>query len=82
MTDNQTKFNQEILVGLTEVKTEVRALRADIKDIKDTTKAQIDDHEQRIRQLEKVRWAIAGAAAVGGSILTFLGEKMVRILNG
>ena len=37
---------------LIELRTEMRGVRGDIKDIKDGTASKLDDHEQRLRNLE------------------------------
>ena len=37
---------------LIELRVELRALRADVKDIKDNFRVSLDDHEKRLRTLE------------------------------
>ena len=43
---------------------EVKGIRDDIKDLKDDTKGKVEDHERRLRKLEKL-----GALLAGGLIL-------------
>lgn len=59
-----TITDHDILITLVE---QVKALRDDIKDIKDTTKARVEDHETRIRGIESKIWIMVG----GLTILSF-----------
>jgi len=62
-------FNQPDRDLLIELKTEVRALRSDIKELKDVTTDKSTDHEIRIRRLEQ--W---GAMAIGAlTLVQFIG---------
>lgn len=50
--------DQEVLERLTRIEVKL-----------DTAIARGDDHETRIRRLERVVWVAAGAAATGGGVL-------------
>lgn len=63
MTDNPNHFNREDRDLLVELRTEVVAIRADIKEIKEGTTTKLTDHELRIRRLEM--W---GSIGIGLSI--------------
>lgn len=52
MAETDNHFNREDRDLLVELRTEVVAIRADIKDIKDGTATKLSDHEIRIRRLE------------------------------
>lgn len=49
---------------LIELRTEMKAVRADIKEIKDNHTSIISDHETRIRFIERYLWAAWGVLAV------------------
>lgn len=63
----ETHFNREDRDLLVELRTEVTAIRADIKDIKDGTAITLADHETRVRTLENFR-----SVLMGGFILSNL----------
>jgi len=63
---SQNSQDHDLLVALHE---QVKQVRIDIKEIKDGTAVRIEDHETRIRFIEKYVW---GAVAVIG-ILNFIG---------
>lgn len=55
---------------LVELKTEMRGLRDDFRDMKDGVKENVSDHEDRIRSLEKtqtqvITWGSAGIVILG-----------------
>lgn len=51
---------------VSEVRDEVRELRSDLKDVVD----QSDDHEERIRSLERKVWAFSGIAAILSGVVS------------
>jgi hypothetical protein len=57
---------------LIELRTEFRAMRDDIKGLKRSNETISDDHEQRIRGLERKQYAIGGAASAVGIIAGYL----------
>ena len=63
------EFNQQsdrdLLITLHE---QVKGIRLDIADLKDTTKNQVNDHEVRLRALERRLWIISG----GLTLLAFI----------
>lgn len=63
------KTDHDLLITLHE---QVRGIRDDIKEVKDGIKTSIDDHENRIRGLERKQWALSGAAALLGASSAFL----------
>lgn len=54
---------RSVMVALARIEGDVKAIRDDNAEGKDAHK----DFETRIRALERVRWLVAGAAAVLGS---------------
>lgn len=54
---------------LVELKTEFRGMRADIKALGDTNAKISDDHEQRIRWLERRGWLMAGAVVAISTLI-------------
>lgn len=69
---------------LIELKTQMVAVREDIQKLSDTTftrltnleqnsvsKFQFDDHETRMRSLERQRWMIVGGSAVVAAIIGY-----------
>jgi hypothetical protein len=63
---------------LIELRTEMRGLRGDIKEMKDATTDRSDDHETRLRALEQQRWTMAGAITVVATLVPYL----IRVLFG
>jgi hypothetical protein len=57
---------------LIELRTEFRGMREDIKGLKDSNDTISDDHEQRIRALERQQWTIGGAASAVGIIAGYI----------
>lgn len=57
---------------LRETKEMLIEMRTDLH----TQKRQADDHEQRIRSLERARWIIAGISAAGGGSVAAIISKM------
>ena len=63
---------------LIELRTEMRGVRDDIKDLKDNTAGRLNDHEARLRQLEeqKDRW-LGKQSVIGGfigAVIVFIGS--------
>lgn len=59
--------DHDLLVTLLE---SVRQLKDEIINLKDNTKAQISDHENRIRTLESTKWKTAGVTALAVLLAT------------
>jgi len=59
MPDNYNNNDHDLLIALHE---QMKGIRSDIKEIKDNTKAEVADHESRIRRLE--RWGAMGLGAL------------------
>jgi hypothetical protein len=61
---------------LVELKTEMKFLRVDVKEIKDGTSAQLEDHEKRIRTLELLKskyfWTTAIYSTIGATMITLI----------
>lgn len=57
---------------LIELKTEIKAIRQDIKELKDNTVSRLGDHERRIRNLERWGWGAIGALTVLEVITRFI----------
>ena len=55
-----------------EVRAELKGLRQDVKDIKENIKGQIDDHEARLRSIERWVWTAIGALAVIQFIIGYI----------
>jgi hypothetical protein len=66
MPDDQNNRDHDLLIRLDQ---KVDALSTDIKDLKDGTAATINDHELRLRFLEKYQARIVGALGVVNLIL-------------
>lgn len=66
----QSQIDHDLLVTLHE---QVRALReVDVPSLKDGFKSTLDDHELRIRFMEKSIWFATGAAGILGSVISVL----------
>lgn len=65
---------------LIEVRTELKALRYDVNEIKDDTKTQISDHETRIRLLEANKNQGKGTERVITGIIVVCGAAIVEII--
>jgi hypothetical protein len=63
---------------LIELRTEMRGMRSDIKDLRNGTSERITDHELRLRALERRVWIASGAATVAGII----GGWLASIIRG
>jgi len=61
----QQMNDHDLLIVLHE---QVKGLRTDIQNLTDTTKSQVNDHEGRIRSLERRAWIMVG----GLTILSFM----------
>lgn len=57
---------------LIELRTEMRGLRTDIKELKEATTDRSEDHETRIRALEQQRWLFAGGITVAALIAPYV----------
>lgn len=81
---NITTWNREDRDLLVELKTEVTAIRADLADLKGNytgrllnlesnavSKIQFDDHEKRIRFIERYMWMALGILGVAEAVLQF-----------
>ena len=63
---------KEVYEVLVEVRDDVTSIK---KELENTTK-DVDDHEARIRQMEKAQWRWAGAAAAVGAVISFVGDRL------
>ena len=62
MTQNTvSKWSAEDHDLLIEMKSEIGALRADVREMKDTSQFTIQDHETRLRFIERYMWLAIGA---------------------
>ena len=55
----------------------INTIYKDIGEIKESVKIKEDDHEQRIRDLEKKGWIATGMAGIIGGIVTWLGQLFI-----
>jgi len=53
-----------------EMRGDIKLLQADVRDIKENQKSRIDDHESRLRFLERWVWGAIGVIAVAEVLLT------------
>lgn len=61
-----------------ELKTQVEAIRIDIKELKNGIKEQLDDHEVRLRSLES-----RGLVYMGGTaVVAFILVQAINLLSG
>lgn len=65
---------------LIEVRTELKALRYDVNEIKDDTKLNISDHETRIRLLEASKNQGKGVDRIITGISAVVGAGFVEII--
>ena len=66
--DNEPKLNDHDL--LIQLHVEVKGIRSDIKEMKNTISDSKDDHEKRIRVLENWRfWMLGGLGVVSFAII-------------
>lgn len=71
--ENGVRVTQQVIYEtLMEVKTQVAILNDKIPVEIEKTDKEIEDHEIRIRRLERQVWLIAGAAAAAGSTVANL----------
>lgn len=57
-------MNREDRDLLIELKTEMTAVKDSIKALTDTTRTKVDDHELRLRFIERYVWLAMGALAI------------------
>lgn len=65
----QYQSDHDVLI---ELRTEMRLLRGDIKEMKDASTISVTDHEQRIRNLEKNLWRFSGGVLVLSTLVGYL----------
>jgi hypothetical protein len=65
-----TQIDHDLLVTLHE---QVKQIRTDIKEIKEGTADKINDHEHRLRFLEKYQARVVGALAIINILFVILG---------
>lgn len=65
---------------LIELRTEMIGLRRDVNDIKDTTKTTLQDHETRLRLLEKIIEQGRGAERVIAGFIGFSGGIIAALI--
>lgn len=63
----------QIYSTLQEVRDDVRDMKKELGELAHDSK----DHEQRIRALEKLVWRASGAAALAGSAIGFMLNKLL-----
>jgi hypothetical protein len=61
MSDNQSPNDHDILI---ELRSDMKALRLEVQDIRDNTKETLRDHEIRIRFIEHYAWIAIGAVGL------------------
>lgn len=89
-----TTYNREDRDLLIELKTTMKAVRDDIQSLKDgvglrltnleknsVNNVQFEDHETRIRTMEKYQWLQMGAAGLLGAILSQLANLAAGTLH-
>jgi hypothetical protein len=69
--ENGVRVTQQVIYEtLMQLKTEVAILNDKIPSEIEKTDREIEDHEIRIRKLERHMWLVAGASATGASLLS------------
>lgn len=67
---------------LIRIETRMEGLRTDIKELKDGTSSQIDDHEKRLQKIEKkVNSYVITLSLYAGAVATLIGILVYHILN-
>lgn len=74
-TTSQQALLLRVVEDLAEIKAEIKADRAWRQRIE----SMLDDHELRVRELEKARWQTAWITAVASAVLTAVA---VALING
>jgi hypothetical protein len=64
---------------LVELKTEMRLLREDIREMKDGNTVTLEDHESRIRFLERWVWLAVGALGIIEVAFTALSNNGFKV---
>lgn len=75
MTTPHTTSSGHVVVTLTEIYDAVMKVQVDVADIKtslENVSKKTEDHELRIRALERRVWAAGGAGGAIGGFLTYL----------
>lgn len=67
--------DHDLLITLHE---QVKGIRSDIRDIKDNVKSQVDDHETRMRSVERKQYLLSGAAALLGVLAPYVWSLLNR----
>lgn len=62
---------------LVELRTEMRGMRNDIKELKEGTTEKLADHEMRIRANERKIWVGSAVATLVGTGLSYLMEFII-----
>lgn len=77
---SQRTSDHDLLIALT---VEVKALRDDIKEMKDTIYKTVTDHETRLRALESEsnqhKWLWPAIASIAGAGLTVFASKIFHL---
>lgn len=71
----QYQSDHDVLV---ELRTEMRLLRGDIRDMKDGNTISLSDHEMRLRTLESRIWMISGGVLVLSTAIGYALQWFVR----
>lgn len=71
--DKNSTEDHDLLI---ELRTQMIAVRDDIKKLSDTTVFQLGDHEVRLRKVEKSTWSITIIATVAATIVGWLSSAV------
>ena len=77
--NTQNSLDHDLLIR---IETRMESLRTDIRELKDGTTTQIDDHEKRLQKIEKkVSGYVITLSLYSGAIATLIGIMIYHILN-
>lgn len=77
--NTQNSLDHDLLIR---IETRMESLRTDIKELKDGTSSQIDDHEKRLQKIEKkVNGYVITLSLYAGAVATLIGILVHHILN-
>lgn len=75
MNDTPNGNDHDLLI---ELRTEMKGVREDIKNMTGSVSKTLADHEIRIRALEQAGWKLAGMASLASSAITLIGAALVQ----
>lgn len=72
----ETEEDDTVRVGMADIYRLLLEVRDEVREMRPLP-PRVDDHETRIRALERKVWAAAGAAAAAGGVVGIIGQQLL-----